>query len=106
MALFLAFGMEQDVFFAGFFVVSGVTAASSLAHTRDRINLLRAGLQTGLIGAAVALLIEFYRIQTDPVGLMILPNPCGMFSFVFWAASALHFWRLDYFLCLKDWFRD
>ena len=40
LALFLAFGMEQDVFFAGFFVVSGVTAASSLAHTRDRINLL------------------------------------------------------------------
>ena len=67
MALFLAFGMEQDVFFAGFFVVSGVTAAASLAHTRDRINLLRAGLQTGLIGATVALLIEieFRRTQWD-----------------------------------------
>ena len=75
MALFLAFGMEQDVFFAGFFVVSGVTAASSLAHTRDRINLLRAGLQTGLIGAAVALLIEFYRIQTDTMGLMETSQP-------------------------------
>ena len=74
-ALFLAFGMEQDVFFAGFFVVSGVTAASSLAHTRNRINLLRAGLQTGLIGAAVALLIEFYRIQTDTVGLMVDSQP-------------------------------
>ena len=75
MALFLAFGMEQDVFFAGFFVVSGVTAAASLAHTRDRINLLRAGLQTGLIGAAVALLIEFYRIQTDTMGLMETSQP-------------------------------
>lgn len=75
MALFLAFGMEQDVFFAGFFVVSGVTAASSLSHTRDRINLLRAGLQTGLIGAAVALLIEFYRIQTNTMGLMETSQP-------------------------------
>ena len=74
-ALFLAFGMDQDVFFAGFFVVSGVTAASSLAHTRDRINLLRAGLQTGLIGAAVALLIEFYRIQTNTMGLMETSQP-------------------------------
>ena len=75
MALFLSFGMDEDVFFAGFFVVSGVTAASSLAHTRDRINLLRAGLQTGLIGAAVALLIEFYHIQTNTMGLVETSQP-------------------------------
>ncbi len=70
MSLFLAFGMEQDVFMATFFIVSGLTAAASLAHTRDRINLLRAGLQSGLLGAALALLIAFYKIQTDTVGLM------------------------------------
>ena len=46
MALFLAFGMERDVFFA-ILLVSGVTAVN--CPPRDRINLLRAGLQTGLI---------------------------------------------------------
>lgn len=68
MALLLAFGMGNDVFLACFFMVTGITAAATLAHTRDRINLLRAGLQTGLLGAAMALLIAFYHAQTDAVG--------------------------------------
>ena len=75
MAFFLSFGMGHDVFLACFFMISGVSAAASLAYTRDRINLLRAGLQTGLLSAAVALLIEFYRLQTDTVGMMDASQP-------------------------------
>ena len=50
-------------------VVSGVTAASKLSHTEIESIFSVRGLQTGLIGAAVALLIEFYRIQTDTGGI-------------------------------------
>ena len=48
MALFLA-GMEQDVFFAGFFVVSGVTT-HLVWLIREIESIFLAGLQTGLIG--------------------------------------------------------
>lgn len=63
-SLFLTFSMEQNVFFAIFFLVSGAVASASLGYTKDRMNMLRAGLQTGLLNAAMALLIESYHLQT------------------------------------------
>ena len=57
-SLFLGISMDQNVLFALFFIVSGVIASASLAHTKDRLNILRAGFQTGLINAALALMIE------------------------------------------------
>ena len=62
LSLFLTFGMEQDVFMACFFLISGVMAAASLTHTRDRMNVLRSGLQTGLLTAAVALLNTYFHL--------------------------------------------
>ena len=62
-AIFLAMSMEQSIYFALYFIVSGVIAAASLAHTKDRLNILRAGLQTGLINAALALMIELSLVE-------------------------------------------
>lgn len=56
--------MDQQVLFALFFAVSGFTAASALGHTRERVNVLRAGLQTGLVNAGAALLITLVQAQT------------------------------------------
>lgn len=55
--------MDQQVLLAVFFAVSGVTAAGGIAHTRERVNVLRAGVQTGLINAALALLIKLVQVH-------------------------------------------
>ena len=62
-SLFLGIAMDQSVFFVLFFMVSGVIASASLTHTKDRLNILRAGFQTGLINAALALMIEVSMSQ-------------------------------------------
>jgi cyclic-di-AMP phosphodiesterase PgpH len=49
--------MGDHVLYALYFVVAGVTASGSMAHTRERVNVLRAGLQTALISAATAMLL-------------------------------------------------
>ena len=54
--------MDQQVLFALFFAISGVTAAASTAHTRERAQVLRAGVLTGLINAAAALLISLVQV--------------------------------------------
>ena len=55
--------MDQQVLFSLFFAISGVTSASALGHTRERVNVLRAGLQTGLINAGAALLITLVQVH-------------------------------------------
>ena len=62
-SLFLGISMDQNVLFCLYFIVSGVIASASLAHTKDRLNILRAGFQTGLINAALALMIEVSMSQ-------------------------------------------
>ena len=62
-SLFLGISMDQNVFFCLYFIVSGVIASASLAHSKDRLNILRAGFQTGLINAALALMIEISMSQ-------------------------------------------
>jgi putative nucleotidyltransferase with HDIG domain len=54
--------MEQDVLFSMFFAISGLTAAASIEHTRERSSVLLAGVQTGLIGASAALLISLIQV--------------------------------------------
>lgn len=55
--------MDQQVLFAVFFAVSGVTAAGALAHIRERVGVLRAGLLTGLVNAAAALLLNLVNVH-------------------------------------------
>jgi putative nucleotidyltransferase with HDIG domain len=49
--------MGDHVLYSLYFVVAGVTASGSMAHTRERVNVLRAGLQTALMSAATAMLL-------------------------------------------------
>ncbi|MEL6343940.1 MAG: HDIG domain-containing metalloprotein [Myxococcota bacterium] len=55
--------MEQHVLYVLFFAISGVTAAASISSTRERLQVLRAGVQTGLINAAIALLISLVQVH-------------------------------------------
>ena len=55
--------MDQQVLFSVFFAVSGVTAAGALAHRRERVGVLRAGLLTGLVNAAAALLLNLVQVH-------------------------------------------
>ena len=48
-----------------YFVISGVTATAGMSHTRERVHVLRSGLQTGFINAAVALTIQLVVAATD-----------------------------------------
>lgn len=46
-----------------FFVISGVTATAGMSHTRERVSVLRSGVQTGFINAAVALTIQLISVS-------------------------------------------
>jgi putative nucleotidyltransferase with HDIG domain len=54
--------MDMSVLPAAFFVISGLTAAASVAQTRERIAVLRAGLQVALVNAATVLVIHFVQL--------------------------------------------
>jgi mannitol/fructose-specific phosphotransferase system IIA component len=56
-AAFAGVMMGDHVLYSLYFVVAGVTASGSMAHTRERVNVLRAGLQTALMSAATAMLL-------------------------------------------------
>ncbi|MDP6931395.1 MAG: HDIG domain-containing protein [Myxococcota bacterium] len=53
--------MDQQVLMVIFFVVSGVSASAGVAHTRERVNVLRGGLQAGVVNATAALLINLVQ---------------------------------------------
>lgn len=53
--------MEQSVLYAAFFVVSSVTAAGAVGMSRERKAILRAGLITGLVNAALVLVIHLIQ---------------------------------------------
>ena len=68
-----------------FFLVSGVVASGSVDHTRERIAILRAGVLTGLVNAAVALLCHFVELFVGhgEVGLEVTIRPLWSMSFAF-----------------------
>ena len=77
--------MDQQVLYAVFFAVSGVTAAGALAHIRERVGVLRAGLLTGLVNAAAALLLSLVQVHLgdSPVLLDAATQPLWDVSFAF-----------------------
>ena len=64
-SLLMGMMLEQQNLITVYFIISGLVAAASLAHIEERIQLMRAGLQTGLINAAVALLIELVLLNLN-----------------------------------------
>lgn len=53
--------MEQSVLYAAFFVISSVTAAGAVGMKRERKAILRAGLITGMVNAALVLVIHLIQ---------------------------------------------
>ena len=53
--------MEQSVLYAAFFVISSVTAAGAVGMSRERKAILRAGLITGMVNAALVLVIHLIQ---------------------------------------------
>lgn len=53
--------MEQSVLYAAFFVISSVTAAGAVGMNRERKAILRAGLITGMVNAALVLVIHLIQ---------------------------------------------
>lgn len=54
--------MDMAVLPVAFFLISGLTAAASVSQTRERIAVLRAGLQVALVNAATVLVIHFVQL--------------------------------------------
>lgn len=55
--------MEQQVMVTLFYAISGVTAAGAVAANQERLGVLRAGLVTGLVNAATALLMQLVKVH-------------------------------------------
>ena len=77
--------MDLQVLYAVFYAVSGVTAAGALAHIRERVGVLRAGLLTGLVNAAAALLLNlvYVHMGDTPVLLDAASQPLWDVGFAF-----------------------
>ncbi|MCB9678562.1 MAG: HDIG domain-containing protein [Alphaproteobacteria bacterium] len=75
--------MEMSVLPVAFFTISGLTAAASVAHTRERIAVLRAGLQVALVNAATVLVIHFVQLYVvdGEVTLATTMRPVWSMSF-------------------------
>ena len=61
-SLMVGLMMDASAMYVIFFLSSGLVAAGGISHTKERVNVLRAGLLTGLVNAAVALLISLLQV--------------------------------------------
>ena len=79
--------MDVSVMYTIFFLSSGLVAAGGIAHTKERVNVLRAGLLTGLVNAAVALLISLLQVQLGQVGYTSAAQPLWDMGLAFLAGN-------------------
>lgn len=79
-----------------FFVIAGMTAASTVEHTRERMAVLRAGLFTGVVSAAAALCVHFVQLFVidGEVTLATTMRPVWSMSFAFLGGLASSFLAL------------
>ncbi len=82
-SLMLGVQMEHQVLYTIFFICSGLTAAGGIAHTKERVNVLRAGLLTGFVNAAGALLINLLQVQMGDIGGVNGAQPLWDMGFAF-----------------------
>jgi len=79
--------MDSQAIYTVFFVCSGLVAAGGIAHTKERVNVLRAGLLTGLVNAAIALLISLLQVQLGEVGYTSASQPMWDMGIAFLAGN-------------------
>ena len=77
--------MDMQALPVVFFMLSCVAGAGAIEGTRERIYVLRAGLYTGVVGAACVLLIHFLKLSlTDAeISLATRMRPVWSMSFAF-----------------------
>lgn len=79
--------MDHKAIYTVFFMCSGLVAAGGISHTKERVNVLRAGLLTGLVNAALALLISLLQVQLGEVGFTSPVQPLWDMGFAFLAGN-------------------
>ena len=79
--------MDHQAIYTVFFMCSGLVAAGGISHTKERVNVLRAGLLTGLVNAALALLISLLQVQLGEVGFTSPTQPLWNMGFAFLAGN-------------------
>ena len=78
--------------------LGSMVAAVSLMHTKERLNIFRSGPQTGLVNAALALVIAAFAVYLDAGAGGT--QPYGM-SGLLSQAELFLLWRWDWFPCLS-----
>jgi putative nucleotidyltransferase with HDIG domain len=81
--LMMGLMMDHQVVYSIFFIASGLTAAGGISHTKERVNVLRAGLLTGLVNAVGALLINLLQVQTGEMIGVGTSQPLWDMAFAF-----------------------
>lgn len=55
--------MDQSALFAAWYLVTAVVAAGLVGQARERLNVLRAGFMSGVVGAGLVLILTLLRSQ-------------------------------------------
>lgn len=76
-ALLTAAMMDQSVLLGAYYLVTALAAAGGVGRARERVAMLRAGLQSGLVGAGLVLLLVLVRSQS-PTAEVALPDWAGV----------------------------
>jgi putative nucleotidyltransferase with HDIG domain len=75
--------MELQALPVVFFLVSGLVAAASVDHTRERIAVVRAGVSVGLVNAIAVLLIHFVQLFFSETELSLATTMRPFWSMLF-----------------------
>lgn len=76
-ALLAAAMMDQSVLLAAYYLVTALAAAGGVGKARERVVMLRAGVQGGLVGAGLVLLVVLVRSQS-PTAEVAIPDANGV----------------------------
>lgn len=63
--------MDPSVFLVAYYLVTGLAAAGGVGPARERLAVLRAGLQSGLVGAGMVLLVLVVQAQSPAAGVTV-----------------------------------
>ncbi len=58
--------MDQSSLYAAWYLVTSLVGAAAVGQARERLNVLRAGLLSGVVGAGLILILSLVRMQGSP----------------------------------------
>ena len=62
--------MDQSALLSSWYLVTALVAASAVGQARERLNVIRAGLLSGVVGAGLVLIVSLVRVQS-PTGVAV-----------------------------------